>query len=119
MATNTFKRFTKASLSNNSGSPTTVYSAASNKTSIIIGCLLVNKTTTDATVHVYNDTAISGDADTFICHNLTVPRSSTVELSLGKVVITHDGSNGDVVKAYASAASAIDIHLSVLEDVNP
>ena len=34
-------------------------------------------------------------------------------------MITHDGSNGDVVKAYASAASAIDIHLSVLEDVNP
>ena len=49
------KRFTKASLSNSSGSPTTVYSAASNKTSIIIGCLLVNKTTSDVTVHVYND----------------------------------------------------------------
>ncbi len=115
---NDFKRETKSGLSNNSGSPTSLYTCASSKSSIIIGFTLTNKTTNDVTVHAYIDTAISGDEDAFLCHNLTVPASSTVELTMGKVVLTHDGSNGDVVKAYASAASAIDVVLSILEDVN-
>jgi len=114
---NTFLRKTKSGLTT-SGSPTSLYTCASSKSSIIIGFVLTNKTTSDATVHAYIDTAISGNEDAFLCHNLNVPASSTVELSMGKVVVTHDGSNGDVIKAYASTGSAIDVTLSILEDVN-
>ena len=57
MATNTFKRLTKQNISNNSGSPSTIYTAATNKTSIVIGCLLCNKLSSQVTASVYIDTA--------------------------------------------------------------
>ena len=114
---NTFLRKTKSSLPL-VGAPVSLYTCASSKSSIIIGFTLCNKTTSDATVTAYIDTAISGEEDANICFGLNVPANSTVELTMGKVVVTHDGSNGDVIKAYASTASAIDVILSILEDVN-
>ena len=66
MATNTFKRLTKQNISNNSGSPSTIYTAATNKTSIVIGCLLCNKLSSQVTASVYIDTAISGNDDVFL-----------------------------------------------------
>ena len=115
---NTFLRKTASNISNNSGSPTTIYTCATNKTSIIIGCLLTNKTANEVTASVLLDTAISGDADAYLCFDLQLPPKSSAELSMGKVVLTHDNSNGDVIKAHASAASAVDVILSILEDVN-
>ena len=118
MATNTFKRLTKASVSNSSGSPSTIYTAATNKTSIVIGCLVCNKLATQVTVTVLIDTAISGNDDVFLVKDLVVPGNTSTELVLGKVILSHDNSNGDVLKAYSNTASAIDILASVLEDVN-
>ena len=115
---NDFKRFTKADISNNSGAPSTVYTCATNKTTIVVGCLVCNKTTNDVTVTVSIDTAITGNDDVNLCSGLKLPANSTAELSMGKIVLTHDNTNGDIVKAHASAASAVDVILSILEDVN-
>ena len=38
-------------------------------------------------------------------------------MSGNKLVLQNDGSNGDNLEALASAASAVDITVSVLEDV--
>ncbi len=118
MATNTFKRITKASLSSSSGSPTSVYTVPTSKTTILIGCLITNKTTTAATVNVKIDTAITAQDDVMLTNAMSIPANSSVELSMGKIVLNHDGSNGDTLKVWGSAASTFDITLSILEDVN-
>ena len=115
---NDFKRFTKADISNNSSAPSTVYTCATNKTTIVVGCLVCNKTANDVTVTVLIDTTITGNDDVNLCSALKLPANSSAELSMGKIVLTHDNTNGDVVKAHASAASAVDVILSILEDVN-
>lgn len=112
-----FVRTPIKNVSNNSGSPSTLYTVPTAKTSIIIGCLMVNKTATEATINVFIDAKEGAGSDVFICHTLKVPEFSSVELALGKVVVTHDATAGDVVKAYASAASTFDLIISVLEGV--
>jgi len=104
-------------VSNNSGSPSTLYTVPTAKTSIVIGCLMANKTATEATINVYIDAKEGTGSDVFLCHTLKVPEYSSVELALVKVVITHDATTGDVIKAYASAASTFDLVISILEGV--
>ena len=104
-------------VSNSSGSPSTLYTVPTAKTSIVIGCLMANKTATEATINVYIDAKEGAGSDVFLCHTLKVPEYSSVELALGKVVITHDATTGDVIKAYASAASTFDLVISILEGV--
>ena len=80
--------------------------------------MVCNKTANDVTVTVSLDTTITGNDDASLCSGLTLPGNSTAELSMGKIVLTHDNTNGDIIKAHASAASAVDVILSILEDVN-
>ena len=115
---NDFKRFTKADISNNSSAPSTVYTCATNKTTIIVGCMVCNKTANEVSVTVSLDTTITGNDDVNLCNGLKLPPNSTAELSMGKIILTHDNTNGDIIKAHASAASAVDVILSILEDVN-
>ena len=59
-----------------------------------------------------------GSNDVFIVKNATIPAGSSLEVMSGnKLVLQNDGSNGDNLEALASAASAVDITVSVLEDV--
>ena len=113
---NNFKRFMNASVGT---SLETVYTVPSNKNSIIIGCLLCNKTGSGITADVFIDTALSGagNADIYLVKGVQIPGGSSLEIMEGKVVLTHDGSNGDVLRAIASTGSALDIVVSVLEDV--
>ena len=116
MATNTFKRFTAGDISNDPASPDTIYTCATNVTSIVIGCLVCNKLSSQVTVSVYIDTAISDNS--FLVKDLVIPANTSTELVLGKVIMTHNNVNGDVLKAYSNTASAVDVTVSVLEDVN-
>mgnify|MGYP001346605126 CR=1 FL=1 len=119
MATrNTFNRATKSSISTNDASPSTIYTVGTNETSLLTGCLIANKGTNPALVSVYIDTDISNEDDAFLCYGLQVPANGAVELSLGKVCVKHDGSGGDVIKAYTDALSSVDIIISILENVN-
>jgi len=113
---NNFKRFMNASVGT---SLEVVYTVPSNKNSIIIGCLLCNKTGSGITADVQIDTALSGsgNADVYLVKSVQIPGGSSIEIVEGKIVLTHDGSNGDVLKAAASATSSLDITVSVLEDV--
>ena len=56
--------------------------------------------------------------DVFIVKNATIPAGASLEVMSGnKLVLQNDGSNGDNLEALASAASAVDVTVSVLEDV--
>ena len=117
---NDFKRFCTPNISNSSNS--TIYavpagSSSSALESIVIGITCANKSTSGVTVDIFIDNE-DGSNDVFIVKNATIPAGSSLEVMSGnKLVLQNDGSNGDNLEALASAANAVDVTVSVLEDV--
>ena len=120
---NDFKRFAKPNVAANTGaSADAVYSvpAGTGSTaleSIVIGITLANKHTSGITASVFLD-HLDGSSDVYIVKNATIPTGSALEVMSGnKLVLMNDGTNGDNLEALASAASSVDVTVSVLEDV--
>ena len=117
---NDFKRICTPNVSNSSNS--TIYavpagSSSSALESIVIGITCANKSTSGVTVDIFIDNE-DGSNDVFIVKNASIPAGSSLEVMSGnKLVLQNDGSNGDNLEALASAASAVDVTVSVLEDV--
>lgn len=118
---NDFKRFTSASLGTTAGaSATAVYtvpSSGSAMESIVIGITLANKSSAGITASVFLDN-YDGSNDVYIVKDATVPAGSSLEVMSGnKLVLQGDGSTNDALRISASASSALDATVSVLEDV--
>ena len=120
---NDFKRFAKPSVGTSTGaSADAVYTVpagagSSALESIVIGITLANKTSTGVTASVFLDNE-DGSNDVFIVKDATVPAGSSLEVMSGnKLVLQNDGTNGDNLEAICSAASSLDVTVSVLEDV--
>jgi len=118
---NDFKRFTSASLGTTSGaSATAVYtvpSSGSAMESIVIGITLSNKSASGITADVFLDN-YDGSNDVYIVKNASIPTGSTLEVMAGnKLVLQGNGTNNDALRVSASASSALDCTISVLEDV--
>ena len=117
---NDFKRICTPNVSNSSNS--TIYavpagSSSSALESIVIGITCANKTTSGVTISIFIDNE-DGSNDVFIVKNASIPAGASLEVMSGnKLVLQNDGSNGDNLEALASAASAVDVTVSVLEDV--
>jgi len=117
---NDFKRFCVPSVGTTN---TTLYGvpagapSSSALESIVIGITCSNKTTSGVTVDIFLDNE-DGTNDVYIVRNASIPAGASLEVMSGnKLVLQNDGSNGDNLEALASAASAVDITVSVLEDV--
>tara|TARA_R100001510_G_C7537832_1_gene126637 strand:- start:50 stop:394 length:345 start_codon:yes stop_codon:yes gene_type:complete len=110
---NTFKVKTKASVSHSSLA--TVYTVPSSTTTVILGLILCNKTTSSITadVQLVSDTSdTETNADVFLLKGTTIPGGSSLEvLSGGKVNL----QTTDVLKVQASAATSLDVSLSIME----
>ena len=117
---NDFKRICTPDISNSSN--TTIYgvpagAGSSALESIVIGITCANKSTSGVTVDIFLDNE-DGSNDVYIVRNATIPAGASLEVMSGnKLVLQNDGSNGDNLEALASAASAVDVTVSVLEDV--
>ena len=117
---NDFKRICTPNISNSSNS--TIYavpagSSSSALESIVIGITCSNKTTSGVTVDIFIDNE-DGSNDVYVGKNLSIPAGASLEVMAGnKLVLMNDGTNGDNLEALASAGSAVDITVSVLEDV--
>ena len=117
---NDFKRIATPNISNSSN--TTIYavpagSSASALESIVIGITCANKTTSGVTIDIFLDNE-DGANDVYIVRNASIPAGASLEVMAGnKLVLMNDGTNADNLEALASAASAVDITVSVLEDV--
>ena len=117
---NDFKRICTPNISNSSNS--TIYavpagSSSSALESIVIGITCSNKTTSGVTVDIFIDNE-DGSNDVYIGKNLSIPAGASLEVMAGnKLVLMNDGTNGDNLEALASAGSAVDITVSVVEDV--
>jgi len=120
---NDFKRFVVADVGTSTGaSGNAIYTvpAGAGSTaleSIVIGISICNKNASERTVGIFLDN-LSGSSDVYVVKDLKVPGNTTVELMAGnKIVVQHNGTTGDVLRAEASNASSIDVVLSTLEDV--
>ena len=117
---NDFKRIATPNISNSSN--TTIYAVpagagSSALESIVIGITMCNKSSAGITASVFLDNE-DGSNDVFIVKDASIPAGSSLEIMSGnKLVLMNDGSNGDNLEAIASAASALDVTVSVLEDV--
>ena len=116
---NDFKRICTPSISNSSNS--TIYAVPNNSgaavESIVIGITAANKTSSGVTIDIFIDNE-DGSNDVYIVKGASIPAGASLEVMSGnKLVLMNDGTNGDNLEALASAASAVDVTVSVLEDV--
>jgi len=114
-----FQSVCQASISNNSGSPTTIITGSANSNGVpnntygvILGILASNKTanSVDVTVNLIK----GGSTTTSLITSGNVPNKSSLEFMTGNKIIIEPG---DWIKAYAGTASAIDITFSYM--LNP
>ena len=106
-----FERSYASSISNSSGSPTTI--VTSNSDDALISIRLVNKHTAVVTGSV----VITSGGTTFnVIKDAPIPVGGSLELidSGSKIVI----QNGDVLKAYANTASAVDCLVSFVDSIS-
>ena len=116
---NDFKRICTPNVSNSSNS--TIYAVPNNSgaavESIVIGITAANKTSSGVTLDIFIDNE-DGSNDVYIVKGASIPAGASLEVMSGnKLVLMNDGTNGDNLEALASAGSAVDITVSVLEDV--
>ncbi len=108
----TFKLRTGASVSNTVLE--TIYTAPSNTSTVVIGCVLTNKSAANITADIQIVTASTTgeNADNvYITKGVLIPSSDSLEIIEGKVAM----EAGDTFKVLASAATALDVALSILE----
>ena len=116
---NDFKRVCTPNVSNSSNS--TIYAVPNNSgaavESIVIGITAANKTSSGVTLDIFIDNE-DGSNDVYIVKGASIPAGASLEVMAGnKLVLQNDGTNGDNLEALASAGSAVDVTVSVLEDV--
>jgi len=112
---NDFKRFCVPSVGT---SNTTLYTVpGSSKESIVIGITMANKSNSGITGSIFIDNE-DGSNDVFIVKDASIPAGASLEVMSGnKLVLQNDGSNGDNLEAICSAASSVDVTVSILQDV--
>ena len=117
---NDFKRICTPNVSDSSNS--TIYAVPAGASSaalesIVIGITMANKTSSGITASIFLDNE-DGSNDVYIVKDASIPAGSALEVMSGnKLVLMNDGTNCDNLEAICSAASSLDVTVSVLEDV--
>ena len=117
---NDFKRFCTPNVSNSSN--TTIYAVPAGASSaalesIVIGITMANKTSSGISASIFIDNE-DGSNDVFIVKDASIPAGASLEVMSGnKLVLQNDGTYGYNLEAICSAASSLDVTVSVLEDV--
>ena len=120
---NDFKRFSKSNIAIDSGTYSTMYTVpGTDKESILLEIDVANThASNDITVDVKvnkNSGGTGGTDDIFIVKAAPVPTGGALKVVSGqKIVMMSTATGVDTVTVAASAASAADCIVSVLEDV--
>ena len=121
-----FQSVCRASISNNSGSPTTIITGNTKESGIpispaatygvVLSILASNKTanSVDVTVNLIKKGGTGNEVTSSLITSGNVPNKSSLEFMTGNKIIIEPG---DWIKAYAGTASAIDITVSYM--LNP
>ena len=115
-------------LPNTTNDTSTLYKTPPNCDTVIIGMLLTNTSGSSITADVLlaseagtagPEDGTLGDENVYIIKGAQIPVGSALEVISGKVVVANTGSNaatGDFVQVRCSAASSLDIIMSILEN---
>ena len=117
---NTIKGFTIADDAVDSDAYSTIYTVAGSTTTVILGLNIANKTATDrdVTVKLASDTANrtgsnnAANESVTLLNEVSVPADTTLEVFAGQKIVME---TTDVLTIGASAGSALDATLSVME----
>jgi hypothetical protein len=106
---NTFKN---AALANaNHSAYSTLYTAPSSTTTVVLGLAIANKTTQAVNVQVqFTDSSASSTHQ--LLENVEIPAKTTLETLAGQKYILE---TGDILKVKSGTASALDVVLGVME----
>jgi len=105
---NIFKSYTKASVG---ASTQDVYTVPGATTSVVIGFCLSNRTANTVTADVYINKAAAVD-DVYIVKGIEIPTGTLYDFNAGNKIILE---TGDKIQITSSAASSVDVIVSVLE----
>ena len=117
---NTFKVFTIADVAVDSGTFSTLYTAGTGVTAIVLGLNICNKNATeeDVTVKLTSNTSNrtgnndAANEDVTLLNEVTIPADSTLEVFSGQKIVVE---TTDVITIGAKTASRLDATLSVME----
>ena len=117
---NTFKVFTIANVAKDDSTFSTLYTAGSGVTAVVLGLNICNKLASeeDVTVKLASDTsnrtgANNADNESVtLLNEVSVPADTTLEVFAGQKIVME---TTDVLTIGASAGSALDATLSVME----
>ena len=117
---NTFKVFTIADVAVDSGTFSTIYTAGTGVTAVVLGLNICNKDAAeqDVTVKLASDTANRTGANNAVNESVTllnevaIPADSTLEVFAGQKIVVE---TTDVITVGAKTASKLDATLSVME----
>jgi len=98
---NTFKNYTSASVGTGA---TTTYTVPSSTTSVMIGCNLANRTTSQIKVDVQA-------AGAYVIKGAPIPSGSALSVLDGKIIL----ETTDTIVVTSDTASSCDVIVSVLE----
>ena len=122
---NDFKSFSKSNIAIDSGTYSTVYTVPYTATDVEAILLEVDIANTHASNDITVDVKVNknsggtgGTDDIFVVKNAPVPVGGALKVVSGqKIVLMSTATGADTVTVAASAASAADCIVSVLEDV--
>lgn len=108
---NTFKVSTKSSVGVGSGNASTIYTAPSSTTTVVLALLLANKhsSAVSATVILSSDTG--SNADVHIIKDISISNQCSLEIMAGQKYVLE---TTDAIKVYADNAN-LDVTLSYME----
>tara|TARA_B100001564_G_scaffold185056_1_gene155516 strand:+ start:149 stop:514 length:366 start_codon:yes stop_codon:yes gene_type:complete len=117
---NTFKVFTIANVAADSGTFSTIYTAGTGVTSVVLGLNIANKVADARTVTVKLSSNTSNrtgandavNVDVTLLNQVTIPGDTTLEVFAGQKIVVE---TTDVVTIGASAGTSLDATLSVME----
>lgn len=106
---NIFKSKTKTEVGT---SPATLYTVPSATTSVVIGFNLTNVTGSDITADIQINKSDASAADVYLVKTLELPTGTLFDFNAGNKIILE---TGDIITVTSSAATSLDVILSVLE----
>ena len=89
-----------------------VYTVPSSTTAVVLGVSLANKDTSSRTADVLIVSDTGSNADSYLGKGLPLPVGGTLEIMGGNKLVLQ---TTDVIQAKASAGSAIDVIVSIME----
>ena len=117
---NTFKVCTIADVAVDSGTYSTIYTAASGKTTVVLGLNICNKTAgaIDTTVKLTSNTSARTGNNDAVNENVTllnevvIPGDTSLEVFAGQKIVVEET---DVITIGASSGTSLDATLSIME----